>query len=417
LRVVHLSKSNYRGGADRAAYRLHIGLKMIRVASKMIVDDKIGTDDDVYTLQGAFSRKLERIRYLLNNIPLKIYSQQGMTFYLGLIGRNIVTSNIIKQSDIINLHWVSRGFLSIFSILKFAKLNKPIVWTLHDMWAFTGGCHHSLNCTRYFDGCGKCPQLNSRSEIDITRIIWKIKEKVYKWLNLTIITPSKWLAETARKSPLLSRFNIIKISNGVNIRKFKPINKDKARTLLNLPKDKKIILFGAAYLSKWKGFNYLINSIKELIKAGNLKKDDTMLMIFGAPYHNLTKGSPIEIRYVGPLLSEDSLNLCYNASDVLVIPSLWENFPNVAIEALSCGVPVVGFRIGGIPEIVDHKVNGYVANYLDIKSLANGIKWVLDHDNIARLKKAAREKAVKMYTLEKQAKRYKQIYQLVLDHN
>ena len=415
--VIHLNRSDLEGGAARAAYRLHVGLQKIGVDSRMLVDNKVSDDPHVYEPHGKIEKVWSKARSFLDKIPLKFYDWQKTPFHIGWTGRNIVRNELIKKADVINLHWITDGFLSIKNISKLTKLNKPIVWTLHDMWAFTGGCHYSEDCKKYVDQCGSCPQLNSNRENDITRKIWKRKKRAYKNLKLTIVTPSKWLAECVRKSSLLSNFNVEIIPNGLDTDIFKPIDKVIARNILNLPEDKKIILFGAmsATTNKLKGFYYLKEALIRLQKMEGIIKDELLLVVFGASYCDNIKDFPFEVKFLGRLYDDFSLVVVYNSADVFVLPSIQDNLPNTALESISCGIPVAGFNIGGIPDVIDHKINGYLAEYKNPDSLAEGIKWVLkDEGRALRLREAARKKAIENYSLEIQAKSYLKLYKKLL---
>jgi len=418
MKITHLNKSDIQGGAARAAYRLHTGLRKIGVDSKMFVDEKISDDPNVYGPAGKVSKLWSKIRPFIDRAPLKFYNWQGTPFHPAWIGRDMQEYELVKQADIINLHWIAGGFLSIKGISRLAKLDKPIVWTLHDMWAFAGGCHYSEDCSKYTNSCGSCPQLNSKKDNDITRKIWKRKKLAYKNLNLTIITPSRWLAECAKKSSLFSSLDNIKvIPNGLDTTIFKPIDKLTARNILNLPKNKKIILFGAMSptKNKLKGFQYLKDAINRFKNMKVFNKDELSLVIFGTSHSKDIEKFPFEVKFLGRLYDDFSLTLSYSAADVFVIPSLQDNLPNTAIESLSCGTPVVGFNIGGIPDIIEHKINGYLAEYKNSESLAEGIRWILEDENRAlKLREAARKKAQREYSLKIQAERYVDLYKSLL---
>jgi len=411
MKVIHLNTSDIQGGAARGAYKIHISLRKIGVDSEMVVDKKISDDPHVYGLKGKISEAWSKVRPFIDRAPLKSYNRQETTLSLARIGRNIARNELVKQADIINLHWIAGGFLSIKGISRLANLGKPVVWTLHDMWAFTGGCHYSGDCKKYINSCGSCPQLNSDKENDITRKIWRRKKEAYKDLCLTIAPPSKWLAECAKRSSLLSDLQVEVIPHGLNTDIFKPIDKLMARDILNLPKNKRIILFGAmsATTDKRKGFKYLKEAISNLEKSFN--KDELCLVIFGASHAKDIEKFPFEVKFLGRLHDDFSLALSYSAADVCVIPSIQDNFPNTVRESLSCGIPVVAFNIGGMPDMIEHQVNGYLSNPKDANSLSTGIEWVLeDNDRAFKLAEAAREKALKEYTLEIQAKRYKSLF-------
>ncbi len=411
--VLHLNKTDIQGGAARAAYRLHLGLKRISVDSKMLVDDKISDDPSVHGLVGKINKIWSRALPFINEIPLKFYNWEGTPFYTGYIGRNIAKDALLRQTEVINLHWVAAGFLSIRNISRLAKLCKPIVWTLHDMWAFTGGCHYSGECERYVNSCGSCPQLNSDKDGDITRRIWTRKERAYSRLNLTIATPSKWLAECARRSSLLSGVRVEVIPYGLNTNIFKSINKLTARSILNLPENKKIILFGAmsSTSDKRKGFSFLhkaINYLNEIIA----NPEDYYLLVFGASHPKNNEPFPFEINYAGSFSDDVSLALLYSCADVFVAPSLEDNLPNTVIESLACGTPVVAFNVGGMPDMIDHKKNGYLAKYKDVEDLSRGINWILGNEqHWQKLAEAAHDNAEREYPLEVQARRYFELYE------
>lgn len=418
MKVVIVNTSDIKGGAARAVYRLHIGLRKIGVDSKMIVDSKISDDLNVYGPEGKIRKLWSKVRPFIDRLPLKLYDWQKTQFHPAWLGRNIIGHELVRETDIINLNWITEGFLSIKSISRLAKLEKPIVWTLHDMWAFTGGCHYSGECDKYISSCGACPQLNSRKDNDITRKIWRKKRKAYKDLHLTIVSPSKWLAECAKRSSLLSDLKVEVIPNGLNTSIFKPIDKLTARSILNLPKNKKIILFGAinATTNRLKGFKYLKKAISELEKMKTFNKDELCLVIFGTSHSKDMEKIPFEIRFLGRLYDDFSLTLSYSAADTFITPSLQDNLPNTVMESLSCGTPVVSFNIGGIPEMVKHQVDGYLSEYKNSQSLAEGIKWILEDENRAlKLREAARKKAVEKYSLTIQARKYLNLWGKLLN--
>ena len=238
-------------------------------------------------------------------------------------------------------------------------------------------------------------------------------------MHLTIVTPSRWLAECAKRSSLLSDLRIEVIPNGLDTDTFKPMNKLTARNILNLPKNKKIILFGAVgpITNELKGYQYLKDAINKLVNMKVFNKDKVCLVIFGASYFKDIEKFPFEAKFLGRLHDDFSLALSYSAADVFIIPSLQDNFPNTVIESLSCGTPVVGFNIGGIPEMIEHRVNGYLSEYKNSKSLAEGIKWILEDENRAlKLREATRKKAVEKYTLKIQAERYVDLYKALLQN-
>lgn len=419
MKVVIVNKSDIQGGAARAAYRLHTGLREIGVDSKMLVDNKISDDPNVYGPEGKINKSWSKVRPFIDRIPLKLYDWQKTPFHPAWIGRNIIGHELVKKTDITNLHWIAGGFLSIRGISSLVKLGKPIVWTLHDMWALTGGCHYSGDCEKYIDSCGACPQLNCDKHNDITRKIWRRKKRAYKDLDLTIVTPSRWLAECAKRSSLLSDLKVEVIPNGLNTNIFKPIEKLAARNILNLSKNKKIILIGAMSptTDRRKGFKYLKEAINKLENMNVFNKDELCLVIFGASHSKSVEKFPFEVKFLGRLHDDFSLALSYSAADVFIIPSLQDNLPNTVMESLSCGTPVVAFNIGGMPDLIEHKKNGYLAKEKDPKDLAIGIKWIIvDDERRKKISVNAREKALREYTLKMQTERYVDLYKALLQN-
>ena len=259
MKILHVNTSDIQGGAARAAFRLNRALNKLKVDSKMLVQSKAGDDLNVKSVaETKIQKGLAKIRPYYDMLPLKLYkNRQKAPFSVARTGEDICKNEYTKEADLINLHWINGGFLSLKSIKKLNQLHKPIVWTLHDMWPFTGGCHYSGGCAKYKEKCGQCPILNSSKDRDLTRRIWEKKNKYYKNLNLTIVTCSTWLAQCVKDSSLFNDLRIEVIPNSLDINVFKPIKKEIARDILNLPQNKYLILFGAmsATSDKRKGFH------------------------------------------------------------------------------------------------------------------------------------------------------------------
>ncbi|RPJ79078.1 MAG: glycosyl transferase, partial [Alphaproteobacteria bacterium] len=240
MKVIIVSQSDIRGGAFRAAHRLHIGLRRIVVDSKMLVDNKISDDPSVYGPESKFDILYSKARSFIDRIPLRYYNRHKTVFSPAWIGKNLAEHECLKNADIINLHWITNGFISIKGIAKLAKFNKPIVWTLHDMWAFTGGCHYAGSCEKYKTKCGACPQLLSNKDRDLSRKIFGKKLKYFSNMNLNIVAPCNWMRDRVKESFLLSDVPLYVIPYGLDTDVFKPVEKTVARSILNLPLDKKI---------------------------------------------------------------------------------------------------------------------------------------------------------------------------------
>lgn len=403
-----LSYSDGRLGGYAAAYRLQTGLLELGVDSKMVVADSIRGDTSVIAPQSKIAKGWLKMLPTLDGLPLNFYQQRERSSYsLQWIPDNIPKRISELNPSVINLHWVAGGFMKIETLV---KLGKPLVWTLHDMWPFTGGCHYSQGCDRYISACGSCPQLNSKSNWDLSRWIWRRKAKTWKNLNLTVVTPSFWLANCAKTSSLFAEFPIHVIPYGLDTKKFRPIDQKIARNLLNLPFDKQLILFGAinATGEPRKGFNFLQKSLQVL---SQFTKSDIEVVIFGASQPTENNHFGFNCHYLGKLNDDLSVSLAYSATDVFVAPSIEDNLPNTVMESLACGTPCVAFNIGGMPDLIEHKHNGYLAQPFEAEDLAKGIDWVLmDRERLSKLKEKCRAKVEAEFCQEIQAKRYLSLF-------
>jgi glycosyltransferase involved in cell wall biosynthesis len=416
MRILHLTMSDI-DGAGRAAQRLHQGLERLNhhnhtcINSQMLVQSKSSDDPTTVTTKNRFHLATNRLKLneRLDQFPLKLYRHRMQTtFSLQWVPAQLWRDIQAYDPDIINLHWVGHGFLPI-ELLK--KFNKPLIWTLHDMWAFTGGCHYSQTCDRYQQQCGKCPQLNSHSEWDLSRWVWQRKAQNWRHLNLTVVTPSVWLKRCAIASSLFKQTPVEVIPNGIDTAVYKPIERQLARSILNLPIDRQLILFGASYANDpRKGFQCLKSALQRL--SSQQHNQSVEVVIFGGSVPEVSTAIGLKVHSLGKLRDDTTLALAYAAADVFVVPSLQDNLPNTVMEALACGTPCVGFNIGGMPDMIEHQQNGYLAQPYETEDLAQGIAWVLeDQKRGDRLSQRARAKVEQAFTLQHQAAQYFELYQ------
>jgi glycosyltransferase involved in cell wall biosynthesis len=409
MKPLLISNSDINGGAARATYRLHRGLKNIGVDSQMLVQNKQSDDYTVICPASKLGKGIGKLKPSLDILPLQLYPQRDRSTYSVQWLPDQLTEKVAQiNPDVINLHWINGGYLKIETI---AKFKKPIIWTLHDMWAFTGGCHYNGDCMNYTNSCGNCPQLHSNKEKDLSRWIWQRKAKAWQDLNLTIVTPSHWLAKCAASSSLLKDMRIEVIPNGLDTKQYKPIQKSVARSILGLPEDKQLVLFGAmsATSNIRKGFNLLKLALQNLSQFGWAERVE--LVVFGSSQPKNSPELGFKSHYLGKLNDDISLALLYSAADVMIVPSIQEAFGQTASESLACGTPVVTFDITGLKDIIDHQQNGYLARPFDIDDLARGIAWVLeDEERLRKLGVNSREKVEKNFTLEIQANNYLSVY-------
>jgi glycosyltransferase involved in cell wall biosynthesis len=421
MKVSILSYSDIEGGAARACYRLHQGLNRVGINSQMLVQLKSSDDTTVTGSKNVGIRQvMTGLRTIADSLPLKRYAQQkGSTYSAQWLPDRITSKLAHSQPDIVNLHWANNGYLQIESLKKIQqKLQKPIVWTLHDMWSFTGGCHYNQDCDRYRIGCGQCPQIQSQRDRDLSDWVWKRKAKAWKDLDLTIVTPSVWLGQCAKASALFRDLRIEVIPYGLDTARYKPMDRTIARQILGLPLDKQLILAGAlqATSDSRKGFHLLQPALTQLSQAG--WGDRAELVIFGASKPKLPIDFGLNVHYMGTLGDDISLAMLYAAADVFVAPSVQDNLPNTVMEAIACGTPCVAFDIGGMPDMIDHQLNGYVARPYESADFAQGINWVLeDADRHQKLCHQARQKAEQAFTLNRQAERYHALFSELLNRS
>lgn len=415
MKILIVNTSDIDGGAARAAYRLHKALLSQGVDSQMLVQTKSSDDYTVIIETDKLKRILNKLRPFLDSIPVRFYKNRTKTLFSSswLPFSNIVDKINEINPDIVHLHWICNGMMRIEDI---ARIKAPIVWSLHDMWAFTGGCHYDEECNGYEKECGNCKILGSDKEKDLSRKIWHRKEKTFaKIPNMTIMGLSRWLAECAKKSTLFKNTKVVNLPNPIDTNVFQPFSKDKARELWRLPKDKRLVLFGAmgATSDSRKGF-------KELSKALHKLDDKNVeFVIFGSSEPQQSQNFGFKTHYLGSLSDDVSLVTLYSAVDVMIVPSLQENLSNAIMESLACGTPVVGFDIGGNSDMIEHQVNGYLAKPFDTIDLADGIEWVLHAPNYDELCKNALEKVLREFDSVVVAGKYIVLYKEILNdkHN
>ncbi|MHC5916374.1 MAG: glycosyltransferase family 4 protein [Nostoc sp.] len=407
MKVIHMLMHD-NTGAGKAAIRLHDGLLQENIDSLVMTSHK--SLDSIKILRPNKSKLLyKKMQILIMNKILSGFGVKENIFSINLLPSFVNQDIKFISPDIINLHWIGWEFLQIEEL---KKINIPLVWTLHDMWAFTGGCHYSGDCNNYISYCGKCPQLQSSQENDISNWVLKRKLKAWQNLNITVVSPSNWLAKCASSSSLFKNVRIEVIPNGIDTKKYQPISQSVARNILGLPQNKQLILFGAiaATSDRRKGF-HLLQTALQILSQTNLA-ESIELVVFGASDSGNSFEISFESHYLGKLNDDFSLALVYAASDVFVAPSLEDNLPNTVMESLACATPCVAFDVGGMGDLIEHQQNGYLAKPFDVEDLAKGITWVLnDQHRSQNLGTYARTTVEQKFSLEKQAKKYLSLYQ------
>jgi glycosyltransferase involved in cell wall biosynthesis len=436
MKIVHFSTHDTRGGAAKAAYRLHIGLDLAGCNSKMAVAYKTSDNRDIVKiapkplnfsnrLHRYIIRQLQSINSLLGRKNEHVPTRFEIDFYKNSrpVGYELFSDirtaycyKIIQQlpnPDIIHLHWITQ-FLDYESFFKeIIKLSKPIVWTLHDMNPFTGGCHYDHSCGKYESGCGACPQLGSDLPHDLSRYIWYQKKHIFTNIPSTqmyFVSPSKWLAECAKKSPLLRRFLITVIPHGINTNDFSPRDRNFSRDVLGIPRNSKVLLFIAdSITNRRKGYRFFEELVHKISCNFNI-----CAAILGK---NLSpKKASATQYYLGHIEHDRSLSLVYSASDIFVIPSLQDNLPNTVLESLACGTPAIGFKVGGLPEMIKNSVTGLLVEHGNVDELvAAAHKLFIEKELSAEMSQNCREVALREFNLELSCERYTELYQFILN--
>lgn len=413
MNILHLNTYDSNGGAAIAARRLHLALCDAGVQSSMAVLSKSDDNTSIHQVGTPLRKFLHPLLSRLENLPFRLYQKRDKSTLFSYPFFSSPSMKLLYDSaDIIHLHWIVKAFLSLTDI---AAIPKPIVWTLHDTWAFTGGCHYPSHCKQYTEQCQSCPKLGSPAIYNITQREFQHKQSTYQKIKPYIIAPSIDFFNSIQKSSLLAKHFCRVIPNCINTTTFSPIQSNIARDILNLPYDMPIILFGAISATSdiRKGFDLLVDALHFLKK---LYPYPARLLVFGASHlHDLESIYPVHC--LGHLHDEVSLRLAYSAADVFVCPSREENLPNTIMESLACGTPVAAFAVGGIPDMVEHGINGCLAPPHDAEKLAQEIAYLLK--NIARreqMGEAARQVAVERYSAPVIAKQYVELYRQILEN-
>lgn len=411
MKILIVNTYDTLGGAARAAYRLHKALLSKEIDSHMLVQSKFSDDFTVeaYT-KSVFQNVWMKVRTILDTLPVRFYKNRTKTLFSpSWIGFNNIVNQINAiNPDVVHLHWISNGMIKIEDLV---RIKAPIVWTLHDNWSFTGGCHIMWECDKYKKNCGTCPRLGSTKEKDLSRSIFNRKRKTYAKLpKMVVVGLSKWITDCTKQSSLLKNHYIVNIPNPIDTNIFKPMDKKQARTLWNLPSDKKLILFGA--MSATSDIN---KGFKELIESLDLLNDQNIeFVIFGSSEPKQKQPFKMKTHYLGHLNDDVSLVSLYSAVDLMVVPSLQETLPQTASEAMACGAPVVAFGHTGLLDIVEHKKTGYLAEPFQKNDLAFGIEWVLNTNNYNYLSINGREKIVNEFESAFIASRYVELYNNII---
>lgn len=422
MKITLLNTTDAGGGAAIACMRLAAALHQQKTAIRVVVNKQ--QTDTPYVINASkglqkgisfFNEWLERLCFVREESSKSI----RFAFSLANTGQNITKIKAVQDADILHLHWINKGFLSLKNLEQLAQLNKPIVWTLHDEWAFTGGCHYTKGCTNYQTGCGNCWYLKKPHPKDTSSKIWQRKQQLYAKLQPTIITCSQWLQHEAKQSTLLKPFEVHTIPNPIDNTRYQKLDKIAIRKKWKLPLDKKLILFiaGNVHVPR-KGLRFLVDAFRVLKTQHRSFFKEVELLLVGKSKADIVNQFDFPTHQIGLVHEQDKVIELYNASDVFVIPSLEDNLPNTVMESLACGTPVIGFETGGIPEMITHQYNGYLVPQKDVTGLANGLIWTLkDPIRYQQLAQNALEKVKIAYAYTRVAQQHLALYRSLLKGN
>ena len=411
MRVLIVNTSERTGGAAVAASRLMKALNNNGVKAKMLVRDK---ETDALTVVGLPKSPMLHWHFLWERFVIfcRLHFSRKHLFEIDIAnaGTDITKLREFQEADIIHLHWINQGMLSLGGIRKILQSGKPVVWTMHDIWPATAICHLTMGCHYYINRCAKCKYLpGGGGRNDLASHIWRKKQQMLAEGNIYFVACSRWLESEAKSSALLKGQKITSIPNPIDTHIYRKGNKQEARQRLGLPQDKKLILFASQRVTNEnKGMSYLVEACRQL---SNLKKDLCEVVILGGHAEEVVGQLPMKAHPLGYVNDEQRIVDVYHAADVFVLPSLSENLPNTIMEAMACGVPCVAFKVGGIPEEIDHLKNGYVAAYRDAADLAKGIAWVLQEADYESLSEQAVHKVTQCYSQQSVAIKYLDVYQ------
>ena len=411
MRVLIVNTSERTGGAAVAANRLMKALNNNGVKAKMLVRDK---ESDALTVVGLPKSPMLHWHFLWERFVIfcRLHFSRKHLFEVDIAntGSDITRLREFQEADVIHLHWINQGMLSLNGIRKILRSGKPVVWTMHDIWPATAICHLTLGCHYFINRCANCKYLpGGGGSSDLSSRIWQKKQQILADGNIYYVACSRWLESEAKSSALLKGQKITSIPNPIDTHIYKKGNKQEARERLGLPLDKKLILFASQRVTNVnKGMSYLVDACRQL---GDLTKDLCEVVILGGHAEEVLEQLPMKAHPLGYINDEQRVVDVYNAADVFVLPSLSENLPNTIMEAMACGVPCVAFKVGGIPEEIDHLKNGYVAAYRDAADLAKGIAWVLQEADYESLSSQAVHKVTHCYSQQSVAVKYLDVYQ------
>lgn len=420
MKVLLINTSDHTGGAAVAAFRLLKALRKAGVDATLLCRDRTlpAACTDIVSLNPTLWRKVKFVCERLEIFVRNGFSREGLfAVDTARFGNDITALPEFREADVIHLHWTNQAMLSLDDLQHILTSGKRVVWTMHDMWPFTGICHNSAECEGWLNGCGKCPQLRRPGPNDLSAKVFRRKAAVYATGRFTLVGCSKWLASLAAKAPLLGGQQVVSIPNPIDTAFYAPAgtegmpSRDELRTELGLPRHKQLLLFTAFKVTApSKGIDYLMEAISMLCQQRPDLRNKLGIVLAGKEAKTLKEAFDIEAFPMGYIKGEEQMRKLYQCADLLMMPTLIDNLPNTIAEAMACGVPCVAFGVGGVPQMIDHGVNGFLATPRNSLDFSNCILKALRSQSYAALCRNARAKAVAAYSEKNVAERFLEIY-------
>jgi glycosyltransferase involved in cell wall biosynthesis len=408
LKVFAVNESDAVGGAARAAARIHRALRQRGVESTLWVERPVTGDKTVEAVPGEAAKVMRTLRPLAGHLARRVLRTPNPVLHSAAVLPSSWPDRLNRaEVDVVHLHWICGEMMSVEDI---GRIRKPIVWSLHDMWPFCGAEHYTDD-SRWESGYESSNRPPGERGLDLNRWTWRRKRRAWS-RPMHIAAPSQWLANCAKRSALMRDWPVSVIPNPIDANAWEPVDKPLARRLLGLPADGHLLAFGAMGGGRdpRKGLDLLVGALRQLNGSAALR-----LVVFGQSEPREVPEFGCPVHYTGHLHDDVSLRLLYSAADALVIPSRQDNLPNTGVEALACGVPVIAFDTGGLPDIVQHQTTGWLARAFDAIDLAEGIRWTLSNDERrAELGRRAREAACRRFSPATVADQYVHLYEQVL---
>lgn len=415
MKVLLVSTSESMGGAAVAARRLTEALRHDGVEATLMVLHRTSDSPHVVSIGRRWQ---QRMRFLWERLVIAFgngfHRRNLFAVSIANTGFDITRTRAFREADIIHLHWINQGMLSLRNLQKIFQSGKPVVWTLHDMWPCTAICHHAHACVAYRSECHRCPFLGGNHDHDLAWRTFHRKKALLEGVSLQVVTVSRWLQGLSQSSVLLGSKPTAVIPNTISLTTFHPYDRVACRREFGLPADKAIVIFGAARIDDpIKGFTFLADALKLSMERGFFAADDLHVVLFGTIKEDsaaLLATIPVTYTYLGMQTDADRIARLYSAADVVACTSLYETFGQTLIEAMACGCIPVSFGNSGQSDIIDHRTNGYLARYLSADDFAEGLHWALHTADHAAVQREARRKVEEHYAAPIVARQYEQLY-------